>query len=108
MRFFDVNVLIAARVPRAVYFPDVGAQLGLPASSYLSERRYQIPAEMIHYCMTQAAPIAVARCLGPELTVQAVGVTVNSVFCRVRRAALACRALLYGNCRRLHGLPPLR
>ncbi len=75
-RFFDVNVLSGARLARLV----------LPAMRKVnwgriifisSESGVHIPAEMVHYGMTKAAQIAVAR--GIAESVGGTGITVNSV-----------------------------
>ncbi len=75
-RFFDVNVLSGARL----------ARLNLPAMRkrnwgriifISSESGYHIPAEMIHYGMTKAAQVAVAR--GLAETTAGTGITINSV-----------------------------
>jgi NAD(P)-dependent dehydrogenase (short-subunit alcohol dehydrogenase family) len=75
-RFFDVNVLSGARLAR-LYFPRMLERNWGRIIFISSESGYQIPAEMIHYGMTKAAQIAVARGLS-ELTAGS-GVTVNSV-----------------------------
>src|SRR6202795_2979628 len=75
-RFFDVNVLSGARLAR-LYFPGMLQRNWGRIIFISSESGYQIPAEMIHYGMTKAAQIAVARGLA-ELTAGS-GVTVNSV-----------------------------
>src|SRR5260221_6068311 len=75
-RFFDVNVLSGARLAR-LYFPRMLERNWGRIIFVSSESGYQIPAEMIHYGMTKAAQIAVARGLA-ELTAGS-GVTVNSV-----------------------------
>jgi NAD(P)-dependent dehydrogenase (short-subunit alcohol dehydrogenase family) len=75
-RFFDVNVLSGARLARQ-YLPQMRARNWGRIIFISSESGYQIPAEMIHYGMTKAAQIAVARGLA-ELTA-GTGVTVNSV-----------------------------
>ncbi|HEV7606607.1 MAG TPA: SDR family oxidoreductase [Steroidobacteraceae bacterium] len=76
MRLFEVNVLSGARL----------ARLALPAMRHAnwgriifisSESGVQIPAEMVHYGMTKAAQIAVAR--GIAESVAGTGITVNSV-----------------------------
>ena len=76
VRFFEVNVLSGVRL----------ARLCLPAMKRAnwgriifisSESGYHIPAEMIHYGMTKAAQIAVAR--GLAETTAGTGITVNSV-----------------------------
>ena len=75
-RFFDVNVLSGARLSRS-YLPGMLKRNWGRIIFISSESGLQIPAEMIHYGMTKAAQIAVARGLA-ELTV-GTGVTVNSV-----------------------------
>jgi NAD(P)-dependent dehydrogenase (short-subunit alcohol dehydrogenase family) len=75
-RFFEVNVLSGARLAR-LYFPAMLTRGWGRIIFISSESAYQIPAEMIHYGMTKAAQIAVARGLA-ELTVGS-GVTVNTV-----------------------------
>jgi NAD(P)-dependent dehydrogenase (short-subunit alcohol dehydrogenase family) len=76
MRFFDVNVLSGARLARlvlpAMRRADWGRILFIS-----SESGVQIPAEMIHYGMTKAAQIAVAR--GLAEAVAGTGITVNSI-----------------------------
>jgi NAD(P)-dependent dehydrogenase (short-subunit alcohol dehydrogenase family) len=76
LRFFDVNVLSGARLAR-LYFPKMLERNWGRIIFISSESGYHIPAEMIHYGMTKAAQIAVARGLA-ELTAGS-GVTVNSV-----------------------------
>ncbi len=75
-RFFDVNVLSGARLARH-YLPPMRARNWGRIIFISSESGYQIPAEMIHYGMTKAAQIAVARGIA-ELTA-GTGVTVNTV-----------------------------
>ena len=75
-RFFDVNVLSGARLSR-LYLPAMRRKNWGRIIFISSESGYQIPAEMIHYGMTKAAQIAVARGLA-ETTV-GTGITVNSV-----------------------------
>ena len=75
-RFFDVNVLSGARLARS-YLPGMLKRNWGRIIFISSESGLQIPAEMIHYGMTKAAQIAVARGLA-ELTA-GTGVTVNSV-----------------------------
>ena len=75
-RFFDVNVLSGARLAR-LYFPQMLQRNWGRIIFISSESGYQIPAEMIHYGMTKAAQIAVARGLA-ELTA-GTAVTVNTV-----------------------------
>jgi len=75
-RFFDVNVLSGARLAR-LYFPAMVARNWGRVNFHFSESGYHIPAEMIHYGMSKAAQIAVARGLA-ELTA-GTAVTVNTV-----------------------------
>ncbi|HEY4417567.1 MAG TPA: SDR family oxidoreductase [Verrucomicrobiae bacterium] len=75
-RFFEVNVLSGVRLSRA-YFPGMKQRNWGRIVFISSESGLQIPSEMIHYGMTKAAQIAVARGLA-ELTT-GTGVTVNSV-----------------------------
>ena len=75
-RFFDVNVLSGARLAR-LYLPYMRERNWGRIIFISSESGYQIPAEMIHYGMTKAAQIAVARGLA-EATA-GTGITVNSV-----------------------------
>ena len=76
MRFFDVNVLSGARLARLVLPAMRRANWGR-IIFISSESGVQIPAEMIHYGMTKAAQIAVAR--GLAEAVAGTGITVNSV-----------------------------
>ena len=75
-RFFDVNVLSGARLAR-LYLPFMRKRNWGRIIFISSESGMQIPAEMIHYGMTKAAQIAVARGLA-EATA-GTGITVNSV-----------------------------
>jgi NAD(P)-dependent dehydrogenase (short-subunit alcohol dehydrogenase family) len=75
-RFFDVNVLSGARLSR-LYLPSMRKRNWGRIIFISSESGLQIPAEMIHYGMTKAAQIAVARGLA-EATA-GTGITVNSV-----------------------------
>jgi NAD(P)-dependent dehydrogenase (short-subunit alcohol dehydrogenase family) len=75
-RFFDANVLSGARLAR-LYLPAMRKRNWGRIIFISSESAYHIPAEMIHYGMTKAAQIAVARGLA-ETTV-GTGITVNSV-----------------------------
>jgi len=75
-RFFDVNVLSGARLSR-LYLPSMRQRNWGRIIFISSESGYHIPAEMIHYGMTKAAQIAVARGLA-EITA-GTGITVNSV-----------------------------
>jgi NAD(P)-dependent dehydrogenase (short-subunit alcohol dehydrogenase family) len=75
-RFFDVNVLSGARLSR-LYLPGMRQRNRGRIIFISSESGLQIPAEMVHYGMTKAAQIAVARGLA-EITA-GTGITVNSV-----------------------------
>jgi NAD(P)-dependent dehydrogenase (short-subunit alcohol dehydrogenase family) len=75
-RFFDANVLSGARLAR-LYFPRMIERNWGRIIFISSESGYQIPSEMIHYGMTKAAQIAVAR--GLAETTAGTGVTVNTV-----------------------------
>jgi NAD(P)-dependent dehydrogenase (short-subunit alcohol dehydrogenase family) len=75
-KFFDVNVLSGARLAR-LYLPFMRKRNWGRIIFISSESGMQIPAEMIHYGMTKAAQIAVARGLA-EATA-GTGITVNSV-----------------------------
>ncbi len=75
-KFFDVNVLSGVRLAR-LYLPAMRTQNWGRIIFISSESGYQIPAEMIHYGMTKAAQIAVARGLA-ELT-SGTAITVNTV-----------------------------
>jgi len=75
-RFFEVNVLSGARLAR-LYLPFMRKRNWGRIIFISSESGLQIPAEMIHYGMTKAAQIAVARGLA-EATA-GTGITVNSV-----------------------------
>jgi NAD(P)-dependent dehydrogenase (short-subunit alcohol dehydrogenase family) len=76
LRFFDVNVLSGARLAR-LYLPAMRKRNWGRIIFISSESGYHIPAEMIHYGMTKAAQIAVAR--GLAETTAGTGITVNSV-----------------------------
>jgi NAD(P)-dependent dehydrogenase (short-subunit alcohol dehydrogenase family) len=76
VRFFDVNVLSGARLARLVLPAMRRANWGR-IIFISSESGIHIPAEMVHYGMTKAAQIAVAR--GIAETVAGTGITVNSV-----------------------------
>jgi len=76
MRFFDVNVLSGARLARMVLPAMRQANWGR-ILFISSESGVQIPAEMVHYGMTKAAQIAVAR--GLAEAVAGTGITVNSI-----------------------------
>ncbi len=75
-RFFDVNVLSGARLARLV-LPAMRAANWGRIIFISSESGMHIPAEMVHYGMTKAAQIAVAR--GIAESVAGTGITVNSV-----------------------------
>jgi NAD(P)-dependent dehydrogenase (short-subunit alcohol dehydrogenase family) len=75
-RFFDVNVLSGARLAR-LYLPAMRRRNWGRIIFISSESGYHIPAEMIHYGMTKAAQIAVAR--GIAETTAGTGITVNSI-----------------------------
>ena len=75
-RFFDVNVLSGARLAR-LYLPAMRRRNWGRIIFISSESGLQIPPEMIHYGMTKAAQIAIARGLA-EATA-GTGITVNSV-----------------------------
>jgi NAD(P)-dependent dehydrogenase (short-subunit alcohol dehydrogenase family) len=75
-RFFDVNVLSGARLAR-LYLPFMRKRNWGRIIFISSESGMQIPAEMIHYGMTKAAQIAVARGLAEATAGTAI--TVNSV-----------------------------
>ena len=75
-RFFEVNVLSGARLARA-YLPAMRRRNWGRIIFISSESGYHIPAEMIHYGMTKAAQIAVAR--GLAETTAGTAITVNSV-----------------------------
>jgi len=76
LRFFDVNVLSGARLAR-LYLPSMRMRKWGRIIFISSESALHIPAEMIHYGMTKAAQIAVAR--GLAETTAGSGITVNSV-----------------------------
>lgn len=76
MRFFDVNVLSGVRLSR-LFLPGMKADDWGRIIFISSESGYQIPAEMVHYGVTKAAQIAVAR--GLAETLAGTGVTVNTV-----------------------------
>ncbi|OAI18281.1 MULTISPECIES: SDR family NAD(P)-dependent oxidoreductase [Methylomonas] len=75
-RLFEVNVLSGVRLAR-LYLPAMRAADWGRIVFISSESGVQIPAEMIHYGMTKAAQIAVARGLAEH--VAGTGITVNSV-----------------------------
>jgi NAD(P)-dependent dehydrogenase (short-subunit alcohol dehydrogenase family) len=75
-RFFDVNVLSGVRLSR-LYLAYMRERDWGRIIFISSESGIQIPAEMVHYGMTKAAQIAVAR--GLAESVAGTGITVNSV-----------------------------
>jgi NAD(P)-dependent dehydrogenase (short-subunit alcohol dehydrogenase family) len=75
-RLFDVNVLSGARLARLV-LPGMRRANWGRIVFISSESGVQIPAEMVHYGMTKAAQIAIAR--GIAESVAGTGITVNSV-----------------------------
>jgi len=75
-RFFDVNVLSGVRLARA-FLPGMKRRDWGRIIFISSESGYHIPAEMIHYGMTKAAQIAVARGLAERTAGTAV--TVNTI-----------------------------
>jgi len=75
-RFFEVNVLSGARLARLL-LPAMRRSNWGRIIFISSESGVHIPAEMVHYGMTKAAQIAVAR--GIAETVAGTGITVNSV-----------------------------
>jgi NAD(P)-dependent dehydrogenase (short-subunit alcohol dehydrogenase family) len=76
LRFFSVNVLSGVRLAR-LYLEKMRERNWGRIIFISSESGYQIPAEMIHYGMTKAAQIAVAR--GLAETTAGTGITVNSI-----------------------------
>ena len=75
-RFFEVNVLSGVRLSR-IYLPSMKERNWGRIIFISSESGIQIPEEMIHYGMTKAAQIAVARGLAEH--VAGTDITVNSV-----------------------------
>lgn len=76
MHFFDANVLSGVRLARLV-LPEMKRANWGRIIFISSESGIQIPPEMIHYGMTKAAQIAVARGIAESVT--GTGITVNSV-----------------------------
>jgi NAD(P)-dependent dehydrogenase (short-subunit alcohol dehydrogenase family) len=74
-RFFQVNVMSGVRLSRH-YLPGMIERKGRVVF-ISSESGVQIPVEMVHYGMTNAAQLAVSR--GLAETVAGTGVTVNAV-----------------------------
>lgn len=75
-RFFEINVMSGVRLSRA-YLPGMKKRDWGRIVFISSESGVQIPAEMVHYGMTKAAQIAIAR--GIAETCAGTAVTVNSV-----------------------------
>jgi NAD(P)-dependent dehydrogenase (short-subunit alcohol dehydrogenase family) len=75
-RFFEANVLSGVRVTRHYLSRMLEKKWGR-VIFISSESALQIPAEMVHYGMTKAAQLAIAR--GIAESFPASGVTVNSV-----------------------------
>ena len=76
MRFFETNVMSGVRLSRH-YLPQMRGRNWGRIIFVSSESAVQIPAEMVHYGMTKAAQVAVAR--GIAETTAGTGVAVNSV-----------------------------
>ncbi|HEY9138150.1 MAG TPA: SDR family oxidoreductase, partial [Terriglobus sp.] len=76
MRFLDTNVLSGVRITRQ-YLPGMLERKWGRVLFVSSESGVQIPEEMVHYGVTKAAQIALAR--GIAETIPASGVTVNSL-----------------------------
>ena len=75
-RFFEVNVLSGVRLAR-LYLHGMKRRNWGRIIFISSESGVQIPSEMIHYGMTKAAQIAIAR--GLAETVAGTEITINSV-----------------------------
>ena len=75
-RFFDINVVSGARLARHYFQPMLDRNWGR-IIFVSSESAFMVPATMIHYSVTKAAQVNIARGLA-ELT-KGTGVTVNSV-----------------------------
>jgi NAD(P)-dependent dehydrogenase (short-subunit alcohol dehydrogenase family) len=75
-RFFEANVLSGVRLAR-LFLPGMRQGNWGRIIFISSESALQIPVEMIHYGMTKAAEIAVAR--GLAEAVAGSGITVNSI-----------------------------
>lgn len=76
MRFLDTNVLSGVRITRH-YLPAMLEKKWGRVLFISSESGVQIPQEMVHYGVTKAAQIALAR--GIAETIPGSGVTVNSL-----------------------------
>src|SRR5918994_2222581 len=75
LRFFEVNVLSGVRLAR-LFLPGMRRRNWGRIIFISSESGVQIPSEMIHYGMTKAAQIAIAR--GLAEAVAGTDITVNS------------------------------
>lgn len=75
-RYFEVNVLSAARLMRE-YLPGMTERGWGRVISIASDSAVVIPEEMIHYGMSKTALLAVSR--GYAKAVKGTGVTVNAV-----------------------------
>ena len=75
-RFFDVNVVSGVRLARHYFQPMLDRNWGR-IIFVSSESAFMVPATMIHYSVTKAAQVNIARGLA-EMT-KGTGVTVNSV-----------------------------
>ena len=75
-RYFETNVLSAARLTRMVLPGMIGREWGR-VLNIASDSAIVIPAEMIHYGMSKTALLAVSRGFAKEAA--GTGVTVNSV-----------------------------
>lgn len=73
---FEINVLSGVRVTR-FYLPQMSARKWGRIVFVSSESALQVPVEMIHYAVSKAANIVVARGLAEQFV--GAGVTVNSV-----------------------------
>ena len=76
MRFFETNVMSGVRLSRA-YLPNMREKNWGRIIFVSSESGLNIPVEMVHYGMTKAAQLAVAR--GIAESVAGTAITVNSV-----------------------------
>src|SRR5947209_18959183 len=76
LRLFEVNVMSGIRLTRA-YLPHMRQQNWGRVIFISSESGYHIPAEMIHYGVTKAAQIALAR--GVADSIAGTAITVDSV-----------------------------
>jgi len=76
LRFYEVNVLSGVRLTRK-YLPAMLKKNWGRVIFISSESGQNIPVEMVHYGMTKAAQVAIAR--GIAESVAGTGVTVNSI-----------------------------